>query len=114
MALRSFICLCLLLSVSVALWLWLWLWLRRKKNCVGDWSASGLVAQELYDHTGDKGYGPQTFDDFEFTNLAYDAAHQVQKVFKVTTINKYNTTWIEFEGEASGTGGASIIITAPQ
>jgi hypothetical protein len=52
---------------------------RRKKNCVGDWSASGLVAQELYDHTGDKGFGPQTFDDFEFTNLAYDAAHQVRK-----------------------------------
>jgi hypothetical protein len=58
--------------------LWLWL-LRRKKNCVGDWSASGLVAQELYDHTADKGFGPQTFDDFEFTNLAYDAAHQVRK-----------------------------------
>jgi len=78
MALCSSIC--LLLSVSaVSLSLWLWLWLRRKKNCVGDWSASGLVAQELYDHTADKGFGPQTFDDFEFTNLAYDAAHQVRK-----------------------------------
>ena len=31
-------------------------WRIWKPNCVGDWTAAGLVAQELYDHTGDMGY----------------------------------------------------------
>jgi hypothetical protein len=37
----------------------------------GDWSAEGLVAQELYDHTGDDGLGPDSFDEHEYQNLAY-------------------------------------------
>ena len=36
-----------------------------------DWSAAGLHACELYDHTGDEGAGARAFDDFEFVNLAY-------------------------------------------
>ena len=35
-----------------------------------DWSAAGLQAAELYDHTGDDGAGSRAFDDFEFHNLA--------------------------------------------
>ena len=46
-------------------------WRKWKSNCVGDWTPEGLVAIELYDHVGDKGYGAETFDDFEFVNLAY-------------------------------------------
>ena len=46
-------------------------WRLWKLTCVGDWSAEGLVAAELYDHTDDPGAGPHTFDDFEFVNLAY-------------------------------------------
>ena len=29
-------------------------WRKWKQNCVGDWTAGGLVAAELYDHVGDK------------------------------------------------------------
>ncbi len=53
-------------------------WRLWKSNCVGDWTLSGLVAQELYDHTSDKGFGPETFDNFEFVNLAYSPAHKAQ------------------------------------
>lgn len=51
-------------------------WRLWKPNCVGDWTAGGLVAQELYDHVGDKGFGPETFDDFEYVNLAYLPTHK--------------------------------------
>ena len=27
------------------------------------------------DHTGDRGFGAETFDDFEFVNLAYQPEH---------------------------------------
>lgn len=53
-------------------------WRLWKSNCVGDWSAAGLVAQEFYDHTGDPGYGPHTFDDFEYVNLAYKPERAAQ------------------------------------
>jgi iduronate 2-sulfatase len=51
-------------------------WRRWKPSCVGDWSGAGLVAQELYDHAGDPGVGPHTFDDFEFVNLAYEPSQE--------------------------------------
>ena len=50
-------------------------WRLWKSNCVGDWTPAGLVAKELYDHTGDVGAGAHTFDDFEYVNLAYQPAH---------------------------------------
>ena len=53
-------------------------WRLWKSNCVGDWTPSGLVAQELYDHSDDKGFGPETFDNFEFVNLAYSSVHKSQ------------------------------------
>lgn len=60
-------------------------WRKWKPNCVGDWTAAGLVAQELYDHTGDLGHGPRTFDDFEYVNLAYkpERAQQVAELAAV-------------------------------
>ena len=50
-------------------------WRKWLDNCVGDWTPAGLVAQELYDHTGDKGYGAHTFDDYEYVKLAYRPEH---------------------------------------
>jgi len=60
-------------------------WRLWKTNCAGDWTPAGLVAQELYDHTGDAGYGAHTFDDFEYVNLAYkpDYAQQVAELATV-------------------------------
>lgn len=46
-------------------------WRKWLPTCEADWSPEGLVEQELYDHTGDLGRSPATFDDFEFVNLAY-------------------------------------------
>ncbi len=42
-----------------------------------DWTAAGLVARELYDHTGNTGRGPASMDQFEYNNLAYDPARAV-------------------------------------
>eukprot|EP01050_Picozoa_sp_SAG11_P016852 SAG11_NODE_2350_length_3483_cov_3.342494_4_plen_175_part_00 len=36
-----------------------------------DWSESGLLALELYNHTGNRGVGSSAFDEFEFVNLGY-------------------------------------------
>jgi iduronate 2-sulfatase len=43
-----------------------------------DWSAAGLVTAELYDHAEDSGIGAQSFDDFEFDNLAEEAGRKPQ------------------------------------
>ena len=51
-------------------------WRAWKRSCVGDFSQNGLVAMELYDHKGDLGAGSQTFDNFEYVNLAYDVSQQ--------------------------------------
>lgn len=50
-----------------------------------DWSVEGLVAQELYDHTGDLGLGPASFDDYEYVNVVFEAgrAAQVQALAKM-------------------------------
>eukprot|EP00039_Didymoeca_costata_P020866 m.342679 g.342679 ORF g.342679 m.342679 type:complete len:552 (-) comp21706_c0_seq1:1-1656(-) len=51
-------------------------WRIWKPTCEADWSDDGLVAQELYNHVGDEGRSPATFDDFEFENLAYMPSSQ--------------------------------------
>ena len=51
-------------------------WRLWQPSCVADWSSAGLVARELYDHSGDSGVGAAAFDDFEYENLAYLAAQQ--------------------------------------
>ena len=45
-------------------------------TCHADWSDDGLMEQELYDHTGDMGRDPATFDDYEYVNLAKDPSSQ--------------------------------------
>eukprot|EP00039_Didymoeca_costata_P004773 m.76012 g.76012 ORF g.76012 m.76012 type:complete len:564 (-) comp12538_c0_seq2:173-1864(-) len=47
-------------------------------TCEADWTAAGLVAQELYNHSGDMGRSPATFDDYEYENLAYKPESQSQ------------------------------------
>ena len=37
-----------------------------------------MVASELYDHTGDTGVGPGSFDDYEFVSLAARPERQAQ------------------------------------
>eukprot|EP01050_Picozoa_sp_SAG11_P013773 SAG11_NODE_1633_length_4542_cov_4.532298_2_plen_240_part_00 len=44
-----------------------------------DWTERGLVAAELYDHTGDDGLGVTSFDEYEYENLAYDTSRGAQK-----------------------------------
>ena len=46
-------------------------WRLWKPSCQGDWTPAGLVSAELYDHTGDTGLGFESYDEFEFENLAY-------------------------------------------
>ena len=43
-----------------------------------DWTEHGLVAAELYDHTGDDGLGAASFDEYEYENLAYDTSRGEQ------------------------------------
>ena len=50
-------------------------WRHWQRNCAADWSPAGLVAKEMYDHTGDQSYGPESFDDYEYENLAYQPAY---------------------------------------
>lgn len=53
-------------------------WRYWNSSCLADWGPGGLVAQELYDHTDDTGLGKESFDDFEYENLAHLAAHAGQ------------------------------------
>ena len=61
---------------------------------MGDWTSEGLIAQELYDHTGDVGYGAETFDDYEYVNLAYKPANatRVQELALVLA-NQFQHDW---------------------
>ena len=45
-------------------------------GCVADWSAAGLDKSELYDHTGDDGFGTAAYDDFENVNLVHEPARE--------------------------------------
>jgi iduronate 2-sulfatase len=45
-------------------------WVRT--TLTADWSDSGFVGAELYDHRGDESYGPSLFDDNETYNLYYN------------------------------------------
>eukprot|EP01049_Picozoa_sp_SAG25_P001424 SAG25_NODE_62_length_17948_cov_8.453975_17_plen_406_part_00 len=66
-------------SLRVANWRYTeWrLWIGTKLTA--NWSEAGLRAVEMYDHSGDTGLGPATFDDFENINLAYDSAYSSQR-----------------------------------
>eukprot|EP01051_Picozoa_sp_SAG22_P011604 SAG22_NODE_1132_length_5437_cov_8.133945_5_plen_92_part_00 len=46
---------------------------------VADWSQSGLLAIEMYDHCNDTGVGPSSFDDFEFENLGFAPQYDVER-----------------------------------
>ena len=63
-------------------------WRVWKPSCEGDWSPGGLVALELYDHTGDTGVGAAAFDEYEYENLGYLPAQQglVTQVRLCTTL----------------------------
>ena len=50
----------------------------RGESLSADWSRSGLVATELYDHSGDDGTGARAFDEFEFVNLAKEPSRREQ------------------------------------
>ena len=46
---------------------------QRQRHAHAHWgSPSSSLAD---DHTGDRGFGAETFDDFEFVNLAYQPEH---------------------------------------
>ena len=53
-------------------------WRVWKPTCEADWTDAGLVAQELYDHTGNTGIGAGSFDDFENANVAYQPHRDAQ------------------------------------
>lgn len=51
-----------------------------------DWTPAGLVAAELYDHTGDPGVGPAAYDEYEADNLAYEPAHRARAAALAATL----------------------------
>lgn len=50
-------------------------WRKWTPSLVADWGGVGLLAKELYDHSGDTGFGAAAFDEHEYDNLAYVEAH---------------------------------------
>ncbi len=68
-------------------------WRKWEKTCVPDWSEEGLVAQELYDHTGDMGMGPESIDNYEYVNMAYkpERAQQVTELGAMLKNQFYDT-----------------------
>eukprot|EP00039_Didymoeca_costata_P011243 m.157145 g.157145 ORF g.157145 m.157145 type:complete len:576 (+) comp15110_c0_seq1:1469-3196(+) len=53
-------------------------WRVWSSSCTADWTSNGLVTAELYDHVGDLGRGADTFDNYEYINLAYVPERQGQ------------------------------------
>ena len=68
-----------------------------------DWSESALLAVEMYDHRKNTGVGPSAFDEFEFQNLGYVAAHVPERATLAAALKA------QFASAASNDPGAILL-----